>query len=1850
MLRDDYPPSEKIAWFKREFDVTRSLDLPGVVDAYNLEHEQNRWVIALEDFGGESLTRLGVAGKLDPATFLRLAIDIVDNLGQIHQQRIMHKDINPSNIVSTPGFEQVKLIDFGISTVLSRENQTFRNPNVLEGTLGYISPEQTGRMNRAMDYRTDFYSLGVTFYELLTGQLPFESADPMELVHSHIARQPAPPHRLVPSVPSILSEIILKLMAKNAEDRYQSAHGIRTDLATCLSQLEATGQITLFPLGQQDTSDRFRIPQKLYGRSREIQTLLQAFDRVMDEEQTELLLVGGYSGVGKSALVQEIYKPITEKRGYFITGKYDQFQRNIPYYAITQAFNQFCHHLLTEQEEDLAQWQDNILQAVGHNARVLIDVVPDLALVIGDQPPVAQIGGQEAQNRFNLVFQNFVKAISQKTHPLVVFLDDLQWADAASLHLIQSLMNDEDNRYLLLIGAYRDNEVNSSHPFMLTVEGIRQTGRPIRTLEVENLSLPAVTELVGDTLYQPQVADLTGLIYEKTQGNAFFTTEFFKTLYEEDLIRFEVVDHGDNQLGQWRWDLEAIRSRELSDNVVELMTQKIGKLPLPTQRTLTLAACIGNSFDLRTLSVINQKPALETFERLWPAVTEGILVPLDDNYKWLMPDNDISEIICLKFAHDRVQQAAYALLAPNEKAPIHLQIGRLLLANTVPEELTERLFDIVNQLNLGRSRIDTEAEKIQLAELNLQAGQQAKSATAYQSAMDYLDTGIAQLTEASWRTHYPLTVALHKDKVEATYLAGNYEQADDLYPPLLAAVQTDLDKVAVCRLQMAQYQVQGRYLEALEVGRHSLRILNITVPDSDEAAQPQLIQELEQVPVSLGDRDIADLIHAPEATDVEHNMRMQLLAGIWVASYVTGQLALMSWSATKMTNLSLQEGHNAISASAYANYGVTACDVLGDYDTGYAFGELAVALSDRYDNLGIRGEVYGLFAWLIMQWKTHVKDTIPYTEKAFQYCLEGGNVAFAVYAAHFMIYLPFISGDNLQDIYQDRAHYVSFMRRMGPVNLEESLKPGVFQPLLQLLGQTHAITSLDNDDFNEATNLDTFKDVTLFMGWFYHSKIASLYRFEQVAAGLDIIDKADLVAVTLPSQVAVAEAFFFAALILLAVYEQANETEKAQLEERIERYRRQMRTWADHCEANFLHKYWLIEAEKARVNGQTEQAITLYDQAIQSARTYNYIQHEALGYELQAKFWLAKAKPDIAALYMRQAHTLYGVWGATAKMQQLEATYPHVLGQSETQVARGATVSSTQMSTATEISGTLDLASVLKASQVISGEIRLDTLLTKLMTIVIENAGAEKGYLLLETEGEWVVQAAGTVGVDEVTVLQAMPVVDTGLSPAEQDRHTGVSFPTTILNYVTRTQESVVVDDATQESQFTQDAYIQTHQPKSVLCAPLINQDRLSGVLYLENNLTTGAFTPDRIEVLNVLSSQAAISIENATLYKDLEASEKKYRTLFEDSRDVIFISTPDGRLVDVSPSVVQVLGYTREDALAMNTIDTYANPDDRLRFRREIEHYGAVKDFEVQFLRKDGRFMDGLVTATLRYAEDGTFLGYQGIIRDITEQKQNERLRTENLRLETELGIAQRLQEMLLPKQGELDQIEGIEIAAYMKPAAEVGGDYYDVLRHNDRVKIGIGDVTGHGLESGVVMLMVQMGIRTLLTSGETDPVRFLDILNRTIYDSVERLQAGKTLTLCLLDYSPVDGGGGQIRLSGQHEDVIVVRRDGTVMVVDTSDLGFPIGLVREVADFIDQTALRLQPGDGVVLYTDGITEAENSNGELYGLERLCALVKRHWAQPADVIKDMVVGDVQRHIGAQERYDDISLVVLKQK
>jgi predicted ATPase/signal transduction histidine kinase/tRNA A-37 threonylcarbamoyl transferase component Bud32 len=1473
VLKQEYPTEEQVQRYQQEYDIIRQLNLDEIVRAYDLQQYQNQWVMILEDFGGESLRILMESQELTLVGFLTLAIKVIKNLGSIHAKNIIHKDINPANIVLNPVTGQVKIIDFTIATTVNHEI-TPTKKSALEGTFAYISPEQTGRINSLIDYRTDFYSLGVTLYELLTKTLPFDATDPMELIHCHLAKEPIPPHAKKPEIPEIISDIILKLLAKSPEDRYQSAWGLQADLENCLTQLQETGKIVKFKLGTEDISDRFKIPEKLYGRDQDIADLIAAFKRVSNGAK-EMILVAGYSGIGKSALIREIYQPVVQLGGYFISGKFDQFQRGTPYSAVVSAFSELVSLLLSQSEEFLEKWRGKIMAALGNNAQIIIDVIPEIEFIIGPQPAVPVLKPAEAQNRFNLVFQNFIHLFCAKDHPLVIFLDDLQWADSASLKLIKLMMSDDRTKYLCLIGAYRDNEVNSTHPLMMTIDMLRHEQAIVSRYYLSPLNLEQITQFIADTLHKPAelVESLAELVLRKTQGNPFFVAEFLKTLYQEKLLNFEPL-YSNNKNG-WQWNIREIEAVGITDNVVELMIQKLQKLPEDTQQVLRLGACLGNQFDLNTISLIHGKEAVGTFRDLWPAIKEELIQPISDlQFTQEQLFNFPLLVLNYQFLHDRVQQAAYALIDDSQKKAVHLQIGRMFLMNTPVEYRIDRAFELVDHLNVGRELVTESEEKLELATLNLAAAKKAKDATAYQAAKDYLTAGVDLLPENSWDAYYNLTFALYRNLAEIEYLTGNFAASEKYINQTLAKAKSVTEKAEVYNLLVVQYSLQAKYQQAVDAGIAALKLLGVELPQ--ENFPEAIAAEFAAAKKQWENRQITSILHDPEMASPDKKLALKVLTNLGAPTYLTN-LQLWTIIFVRGVNISLAYGSTPESCICLTNYGIMLVSVFGDYQSAYQFGQLAMGLIDKWNARDLKCKATAGLANSVLYWFNHIKESNFMNHEAYQAALECGDLEYAGYALHNTACNAFFQGKNLNQLLAEVPRYLELTKKTQN-QLSTDLLEGLDLCLWNLAQLTPEFLSFATNELNEADYLAACEaHQNLYAVCIYYiRKLQIFYLYGELNAAFDCAKSIEPFLPYVQGLLPMADYTFYAAMTWVGLYGKFSDREQPEYLEKLQSALANLKLWQDNCAENFQHQYLLLAAEMSRINGKFMEAIAAYDSAIKSAQENEFIQHQALANELAAKFWLNQGYKKYAQSHLIEAYYAYQRWGAKRKVEQLEQTYPQLPSLTQVDNPFSPLVTTATFASGSRGSGILDLASVIKAYQAISSEIVLDKLLANLMKILIENAGAQKGCLILRSSAEGNPESQGSqvkfAIAAEAAITETGAIVENSAATLAQMRRISDDIlPIAVINYVERTRSDVVLSNAVKDGRFTTDNYISERQIKSLLCTPIVNAGQLLGILYLENNLTSGAFTPDRLEVLRLLSSQAAISLENALLYASVE-------------------------------------------------------------------------------------------------------------------------------------------------------------------------------------------------------------------------------------------------------------------------------------------------------------------------------------------------------------------------------------------
>lgn len=1462
VLNHDYPTPQQLGKFKHEYEITVKLNkaLPDkIIEPLDLISIQNTLGIVLEDYGAISLDHFIRQHPLDFASFLQIAINLSQILGQIHQEGILHKDINPSNILINAQDHRIKMIDFGISTQLSFENYQVQSVNAIEGTLYYISPEQTGRMNRVVDYRSDYYSLGMTFYEMASGQRAFQGQDSLELLYSHLAKTPLAPHEVNPAIPESLSDMIMKLLKKTPEERYQSSFGLTEDLKQCLEYFRQQQTIPHFKISQKDISLQFHISEKLYGRDQEIQSLIQAFKNVADG-QSNLILVSGEAGVGKSALIHEVNKPIAAHHGYYTYGKCDQFKKNEPYDCLIQALQRLIQQILTEPNHRLTKWKNILQKAVGINGKIITDLVPLAKVLLGPQPPIEESSQNESQNRFKIVFLDFMQALTNEGHAIAFFLDDLQWIDYASLELLTKLLMDADTHHFFLIGAYRSNEIQETHHFHRFLDDLKKKTLPYTHLHLTPLKLEHVEQLLSETLRQPidQVHELAMICLAKTQGNPFFLNRLLLSLNEEKLITFDI-----NQ-GKWIWDLTKIRKKDISENVVEFMSKKILQLSLATQQMLHLAACIGNSFDLQQLAKYAGIPLQNAKDALWEAISEGLIVPENSNYMYV--ENESKAIIPFRFLHDRVQQATYLLIPNENKMRLHYLIGMTSLNYLSEEKIEENLFPVTNQLNQGESYLKDDQEKLKLMALNLRAGIKAKNASAFPSALSYLQNAKRLAPPNAWDALYDTMSLLMKHYCECLYLVGEHQQAQESVEESLKYAKNVLDKATIISKQVVYLTDAGKVDDAIEAALEGLKLLGVKL--NRNPSRLLILKEFIFAKWNLRGRQAADLIHLPDVSDPQIKIIYQLMENSDTPTYYAGDLNLMGLIALKKLNLLLKHGNVEGSSNCYMAFAVM-LQIMGNLKQAVEFSELALKLSKKIESKHYRSRVLVIYAHMVRGWHYHWNTLREYFLEATRIGLETGDiVTYTLGMTYILLWDPEIPQDQL---IKESKRVITFLKSTKSPQALETGKIQ-FQMRASLCGQTKTPFDLDDEDFNEKKSLERMEKTHLYTGlaMFHHARSILHYHYNDFTKALEYLHKLDQVYEAVGGGLFFVEYTYYTFYINSALYPDLAGKEKRKAWRRMRKNLQTIKKWAGYAPFNFRHHQLLMEAELAKHLDEFENAAQLYEDAIKMAKHNGYIRFEALSNELTAHFYFERGFKKIAKTYLTEARYCYQKWGVQGKIKQLEDQYPDLLpplkplGQ-----YRETTTSNGTEQTSSEV---LDLISVMKASQTITREIQLPKLIEKMMRIVIENAGAEKGYLLLEKEGKFVVKAFA-----DHELIQ----IDPNLTMED--------LPSSIIRIAASSREPIVIDEAMEDERFNKDPLIVKSQSKSILCFPLLNLGIVKGMLFLENNLAQGVFTHERLNVINILSSQMAISIDNALFYGELEEKvQERTRELKETQNQLI--------------------------------------------------------------------------------------------------------------------------------------------------------------------------------------------------------------------------------------------------------------------------------------------------------------------------------------------------------------------------
>ncbi len=1735
LLSAERPTRRELALLRHEYELLASLNLPQIVKAVDLSRHGHGLALVMEDPGDLSLDRLIRSGQLDLRRSLELAVAMAQVVAAVHEQHIVHKDIQPQHFfVRQEAPYRLVLADLGIATRLSQHIQEASEVGEIEGTLAYIAPEQTGRMNRVVDWRSDLYSLGVSLYELFTDVLPFETTDPIELVHCHIARTPRPPRACRPDLPPVVSDIILKLLAKVAEERYQSAVGLQHDLEFCLKQWVSEDRISDFRLAERDGSGELSIPQKLYGRGNELDVLLSTLDRASSGAK-ELILVSGQAGIGKSALVNELQKHIVG-RCRFAAGKFDYLGRSVPYAPIAQICRVLVRSSLAEPPAVLAGVREAIVEAVGPNGQLLIELAPELQSIIGAQPAVPPLGPSESQHRFERVFLNFLRIFATREHPLVLFLDDLQWADGGSLRLLHEVLTASGLGYLLIIGAFRKNELTSVHPLTLTLDDLGRAGVRIAEIALDPLELAHVTQLVSETLAcsAEDATPLGTILLEKTRGNPFFIGQFLASLHRERLLSF------DRQRQAWTWNLAQVRAKLVTDNVVDFMLARLQQLPDETQEVLRFAACIGHCFDDKTLAIVSRHSRREAATRLWEALRQGLIVPLDGNYRYTDDDatgaepSDGGVQASYRFLHDRVQEASYALIGPEERAEVHLNIGRLLLARSLHAPHDSELFEVADHLNRGASLMTDPSERRELARLNLAAGRKARDASAPESAIIYLKAALELLGPGGWTTDYEIVCPAHRIKGECEFLTGHLDEAFQSLRSVEHNARTLLERIKSRSLEIVLLTSAGRLMDACAKTIETAALLGMHLPAwNDQAALGAAIgAEFGAYQAAIAASGIGALAKLPAMTDPEQLAILEILAnGIPPAFQAVPELhVLLVLKGVHM----LRQAVAPLAGFFYEQYAIVHLVAAGDHATAYRFGQLGLELDRQAGDAATRAPVCFLFGGFTSHWSEHISSSLDYLRAGLRTSLEVGDPFHAVYCATFLLNYRIYAGDNLDDVQTSVASTSELVAKIGDV-VTRSFGQVCQQTILALKGQTLEPGSLSTSDFDESV---LASGAPLPVQAFYRAaKLLVLYMAGRYAEALATADECQ----PLPGLFYHGEMALYRALTMAALASAKDCQERDVLLERIRKDADTLRGWAQSGPANHAHRLALVDAELARIDGRQPDALELYDRAIALAQEHAFLHEEALANELAARFHLDHGRAKIAGVYLTEALYAYQRWGATVKVDELRRVYGRLLrgddGARALPTAGGGPhasaphAESDRVGTSARSGGSLDLAAMIRATEAIATELVGERLVERLMRTFIENAGAQRGVLIVERGEGLTLEAIITIEPDVVRTGLAQELTDTA------------ELPVTLVQYVARTREPAVLADAIRDPRFASDPYISRCRPKSILCVAMLQRGRLAGVLYLENNIATNAFSPARSELLQFLASQAAVALENARLYGDLNAASEG--------------------------------------------------------------------------LRRANENLAGLVA-----------------------QRTNE-LRSALAGLWTEMDLARKIQTVLLPERSRVNEYD---FAAIMLPAESVGGDYYDVIDTGDRSWIFIGDVSGHGVAAGLSMMMVQTAVRTIVLTSPQDretltPAVVLSRANQAVRENLSRISEDQYMTISALELER-----GKVRYAGLHQDILVYRaKSNRVERVETQ--GIWLGVQDDVRAFMQDETMNLEPGDTLLLFTDGITEF-SVDGHMLGTDGLSERFRLLAVQQLDPVA--IVKGLLGPLTGQAVRDDITITAVR--
>ncbi|MFW7381570.1 MAG: SpoIIE family protein phosphatase [Oligoflexus sp.] len=1820
---------------KQEFELLQKIDSPYVIKAYELVSQRDQLTLLLEDFGGIDLGSYLTEMQPSLLNCLNIAIQIAKGVEHIHQARLIHKDITPYNVLVDPKDLTVRIIDFGISCELGQESQEVSAQGALEGNLFYISPEQTGRISRDLDYRTDFYSFGATLFHMFTGHPPFHAADELGLIHSHVAEVAPRIERIDPDFPVMLANIVAKLLEKEADQRYQSSFGLIKDLEYCYEQLKNTGNILPVEVGREDVSQRFCIPQRLIGRRNEIETMFRCF-REVAESGKSILTVAGYSGVGKSRLINELNFPIIKANGIFVRGKFDQFTQNTPYSALSQALDYLATHILSQPERLYHAWCRDITEAVDVNGRLILEMAPKFQQILGHLPLLTELNPAESQNRLKNVIIDFLKVVATEQHPLVLFLDDMQWADSATLSFIQLIASREDLKYIMLICAYRDNEVDDGHPFSLMLKKLRDSIQ-LRHIHLLPLDLKSVQELIAETLYhsQNEVLGLAKIVYRKAEGNPFFTREFLTGLFHNNLIFFS------RESGKWDWDEAGISSFKAAENVVEFMMDRLHRLPDRTVDAIKIASCLGNQFELvQICEVMGQKPnqiAL-SFE---PAVADGILIPLTDHYRFYNQDasNELDLNIVYRFQHDKVQQAAYTLIPDTSREATHLQIARMLNKNAQCEQ---NLVELMRHYNAGVEKLDDLDEVIHVMRLNLQAVKKVKSSGAYQQAEDYLNI-IHRLSEHVADFHqqyYSLAYPLMLDLIDVKFFLGKVDEAEKHAESALTFAQNSMDKARIYHLQALHYENLFEVEKGFRACFAALRSLNNNFRKKKSFLS--IVFRMLAFMIRLKRLDIPSLQNRSELTDEKIILQIRIYFACIIFSYFNNHPHVAVDAMLNIMRFNLNLGNSKESAYIFAGASMISF-LMNQKEKSKQFCELAERMMQGSNDPFIQSRTAYVIGTACSFWHFEPARNRHHYQMMDEFGRRSGD-SMVQAIGWYMQSFDIASQDVLAGI-QFIESKIPYYHKLN--NHEYLLSIRIHQSFLknQVLGESHSSGRLDIPEMSEEEvrrSLKTHTNIAMFHShkmwlYFFDGKYEKAYHeFHNVKKYYQSI-RLTLIEFSY---------FYFGGVAQAVYYDQADWLQKIKIRINIKWCIYKLRSWADHNPQGFQYALLILEAEYARIMRKPFlYTLSLFDRAIDAVEHLPFEQQSIV--KLIAMRFVAKQNnPRLLSGYFRDVLSCWQARGSSRIVADLQETYSPLLREywlkehtNNRYLTKQSTHFETQMSnsvTGHDFAVELDLNTVIKMSQSLSSEVNHQELLKKLLLTLIENAGASSGSLIVRnSKDDQFYLETKIEEINQSPEVQRRPITDC------QD------ILLDIVQYAIRTKQTKMIQDARQPDAV---ALRDHRQIKSIslLVVPIVYMGQVEGVIYLENRSIAYAFTPERLKIVELLASQAAVSIRNAELYRNLETKVKErtkdIQSILRNISQGILTFRTNVMLVEKDyskhlESIIessQIAGQHIFDVLfSQSDIDSQKIIRMERMFQKGVKAWNSehlVKEVEIKTASDQIKILDLSWDYILNeYDEPDRIMV---TVRDVSE------LRTlQNIEKES----AQAVQKALLPDH---QTVQSAEIASYYKSADSTGGDWYGCFEDKERHRIYlfIGDVTGHGMPSALVTAAVAGALKMAVTSQAAKFEVVEDFLqaiaiqvNQVVIDT--GLKAGRMMTMAFLCLDLVKNQC--VYLNAGHNPLIQISQAGNkIRLVGGTPLGF------EGDPNFRTLVFPIAKGDAIFAYTDGLLENSGSDGKPLSLRQVMKSLSFQDSSQQLINKIAALGE-QRWQGSKAE-DDCTFVSIK--